>query len=91
MVRLDVVDGAVVSARTVLGAVLGSAQRLPGVDRAITGLPVGPMVAGRATAAFEDELVDTVDDVHASAAYRREMAKVQLRRALSDTAEGNAQ
>lgn len=91
VVRLDIVEGVVASACTVLGAVLGSPQRLRGVEQAAMGLPADPMVADRVTAAFDDEVVDTVDDVHASAAYRREMAKVQLRRALSDAAEGNAQ
>ena len=88
VVRLDVMDGLVAGARVVLGAVLGSPQRLRGVERAIAGRPADRSLAEAAVTAFGDELIETVGDVHCSAEYRREMARVQMRRALRDAVEG---
>ncbi|WP_309117905.1 FAD binding domain-containing protein [Saccharothrix sp.] len=80
VVRLDVTDHVVTDARVVLGAVYGSPLRLSDVER---------MLVGSAPAALpEVELdLDTADDVHGSAAYRREMAEVQLRRAVRAAVE----
>ena len=79
VVRLDVTDGVVVDARVFLGAVYGSPLRLPEVERHLVGAAVTPSLAD-VTGVLRD--VDAADDVHCSAAYRREMAEVQLRRAL---------
>jgi aerobic carbon-monoxide dehydrogenase medium subunit len=38
--------------------------------------------------AVRDAHLDTVDDVHCSAEYRREMAEVQVRRAIRAAVEG---
>ncbi|SED11811.1 carbon-monoxide dehydrogenase medium subunit [Amycolatopsis tolypomycina] len=79
VVRLDVVDGVVIDARVFLGAVYGSPLRLPEVERHLVGAAVAPSLADVAGVLRD---VDAADDVHCSAAYRREMAEVQLRRAL---------
>ncbi|MEQ0558319.1 xanthine dehydrogenase family protein subunit M [Amycolatopsis sp. NEAU-NG30] len=79
VVRLDVTGGVVVDARVFLGAVYGSPLRLPEVERHLAGAAVTPSLADVAGLARD---VDAADDVHCSAAYRREMAEVQLRRAL---------
>jgi carbon-monoxide dehydrogenase medium subunit len=81
VVRLDVVDGVVTDARVFLGAVYGSPLRLPEVERHLVGAAATPAL-GDAAEVLRDLDVDAADDVHCSAAYRREMAEVQLRRAL---------
>jgi carbon-monoxide dehydrogenase medium subunit len=86
VVRLDVSDDTVSDARVVLGAVLGSPLRLSAIERALVGRPVDatlPQAADEAGALP----IDTVDDLHCSAGYRREMAHVQLRRALRAAVE----
>ena len=88
VVRIDDDNGVVAGARVVVGAVLGSPQRLRLVERALVGLSVGDDLDGPAVEAFDDESIETVDDVHCSADYRRQMSKVQLRRALRDLAKG---
>lgn len=88
VVRIDDDNGVVVAARVVVGAVLGSPQRLRLVERALVGLPTGGDLDGAAAEAFDRESIETVDDVHCSADYRRQMSKVQLRRALRDLAKG---
>lgn len=79
--RSDGAGGVVTGARAVLGAVYGSPLRLPSVERRLVGSQLVPGLAD-AAAALREEHVLTPDDVHCSAAYRREMAEVQLRRAL---------
>ncbi|MBP2327873.1 carbon-monoxide dehydrogenase medium subunit [Kibdelosporangium banguiense] len=83
IVRLDVTDGIVTDARVVLGAVYGSPLRLPEIERLLVGAQATPELADAARGLE----VDTADDVHCSAAYRREMAEVQLRRALRAAVE----
>ena len=88
--RLDVTDGSVDSARVTLGTVLGSPIRLRVVEEAVAGKSVDLDLVATASDAFEEEELETADDVHCSAAYRRRMAKVQLRRALSDLVNGES-
>lgn len=76
VVRLDVADGVVTDARVVLGAVYGSPLRLSEVERLLVGAPPAAELPRL------DLDVDAADDVHGSAAYRREMAEIQLRRAI---------
>ncbi|MFI5706352.1 FAD binding domain-containing protein [Kribbella sp. NPDC051620] len=90
VVRLDVTDGVVDHARAVLGAVYGSPMRLPAVEQRLVGSPVTPDLSSAADALREED-VQTADDVHCSATYRREMAEVQLRRAIGSAVERNAQ
>lgn len=87
VVRLDISDGVVADARVVLGAVLGSPQRLQLVEDAVRQRPAVAVLADAAVDAFDAEVVDTVTDVHCSATYRRQMAKVQVRRAVHDAVE----
>jgi carbon-monoxide dehydrogenase medium subunit len=91
VVRIDEENGVVVGARIVVGAVLGSPQRLRLVERALVGRSVGTDLDGPVAEAFDHESIETVDDVHCSADYRRQMSKVQLRRALRDLAKGSTQ
>jgi carbon-monoxide dehydrogenase medium subunit len=86
--RVDVRDGVVQAAVIVLGTVLASPVRLPRVEEALIGQPFDDRVIERASAAFGDEDFTTASDVHCSAGYRRRMAEVQLRRALTDLVNG---
>lgn len=88
VVRLDIANDAVVAAHVTLGTVLGSPIRLRIVETALTGRPVDADLIPAASDAFDQEEIETPDDVHCSAAYRRRMARVQLRRALSDLLNG---
>ncbi|MEW2398250.1 xanthine dehydrogenase family protein subunit M [Streptomyces sp. NPDC046862] len=87
VVRLDAVDGVVEGARVVLGAVPGSPMRLPAVEEALTGRSADAALIGPALAAFDQSGVEAVGDAHASDAYRVEMTRVQLRRALRSAVE----
>jgi carbon-monoxide dehydrogenase medium subunit len=86
--RVDLTGHNVGGARVVLGAVLGSPHRLTRVESALIGQPLADAEA-LASAAFADEPIQLVDDVHCSADYRRQMALVQLRRALRDLTNGS--
>lgn len=90
VVRLDVADGSVASARVTLGTVLGSPIRLSAVEAALIGTSLDEELIAAGTAAYDLEVIETADDVHCSADYRRRMAKVQLRRALSDLVNGES-
>lgn len=86
VVRLDIedtADGVVTGARAVLGAVYGSPLRLPEVEQRLIGRPRDASLAD----AVGDTHLDTVDDVHCSAEYRREMAEAMLRRAIRAAVE----
>ncbi|MFC4472251.1 FAD binding domain-containing protein [Streptomyces xiangluensis] len=87
VVRLDVIDGMVDGARVVLGAVPGSPLRLTAVEDAVTGRQADASLIEPALAAFDGSGVEAVGDAHASAAYRVEMAGVQLRRAIESAVE----
>jgi carbon-monoxide dehydrogenase medium subunit len=89
VVRLDVRDGTVDAVRVVLGAVLGAPLRLHGVEAALSGRPADAALAEVAGEAFACADVETVDDVHCSAGYRRRMCAVLLRRAVAAAAEGS--
>lgn len=86
--RVDVQDATVERATIALGTVLGSPVRLTLVEAALTGQPFEFGLVDRASAAFDTEAFETASDVHCSADYRRRMAKVQLRRALTDLVNG---
>jgi carbon-monoxide dehydrogenase medium subunit len=88
VVRIDVSGGVVTDARVVLGAVLGSPLRLGPVERALVGRRVDATLL-QAAGEVGGLWIDTVDDMHCSAGYRREMAHVQLRRALRAAVERN--
>ncbi|MBK1657655.1 FAD binding domain-containing protein [Paracraurococcus ruber] len=73
--------GRIARARIAIGACSPVAQRLPALEAALAGLPL----AAAAGAARPEHLaaLSPIDDVRATAAYRRQAALVLLRRALS--------
>jgi N-methylhydantoinase B len=80
--------GRIARARIAVGACSPVAQRLPALEAALVGLP--PSAA--ATVPEEAHLapLSPIDDVRATAAYRRHAALVLLRRALAAPAEACA-
>jgi len=78
--RLEVVDGAIASARLVAGAVADRPVLLADAARALQG---GPLDQRRLAAAAEAAraAVEPSDGLHAPAAYRRHLLGVLVRRA----------
>jgi len=79
--------GKVVRARLAVGACSAVAQRLPQLERALEGARLGPRLG---EAAMPEHLASLapIDDVRASAGYRKEAALVLVRRALDDLGGG---
>ena len=77
---LELKDGRIRDARIAVGACSECAQRLTGLEARLEGVP-----AGEAPDMVRDEglaLLSPIDDVRASASYRRHGARVLVRRAL---------
>ncbi len=72
-------DRKVAAARIAVGACSAAAQRLTGLEAALTGQPVDASLSGRVTEAHLAPL-KPIDDVRGSADYRRECALTILRR-----------
>jgi carbon-monoxide dehydrogenase medium subunit len=80
-VRLDA-DGRISHARLALGAVGPAAIRAVRAERALEGRPAAPEVLAEA-AELAAQDIDPPGDIHGGAGYRREMARVWVRRALT--------
>jgi carbon-monoxide dehydrogenase medium subunit len=78
--------GRVTRARIALGAVGPVILRSPGAEAMLTGLTVAGLTGPAFAAAGEQAASDArpIDDVRASADYRRRMIAVMVRRALTD-------
>ncbi|WP_207482036.1 FAD binding domain-containing protein [Arenibaculum pallidiluteum] len=79
-------DGTVGRIRVAVGACGPVARRLPALEAALRGLPLGPDLAGTVTPAHLDGL-SPIDDVRGTAEYRREAALVLVRRAIRTLTE----
>lgn len=73
--------GRVTAARVAVGACSAVAQRLPALEEALAGAPAAPGLGALAEAAHLASL-SPIDDLRASAAYRRDAALTLVRRAL---------
>lgn len=80
-VRLDP-RGSVAEARIGVGGVAGVPVRLPGAEAALGGETPGPGVFAAAAEVAAAE-VDPVGDLHGSAAYRRDLVRAMVGRALA--------
>ena len=80
-VALDVVEGIVRDARIAIGACSVVAQRMREVERRLIGAPAGPDL-GLLIEAKDLARLSPIDDVRASADYRRDAALTLLRRAI---------
>lgn len=77
--------------RLCLAAVPGSPVRLGAVEAVLEGASAtDAVVVDAALAAFDAADVEFVADHHGSAAYRRQIARVQLKRLLADLAQEEA-
>jgi len=77
---LEIADGRAVAARVAVGACSAVAQRLPALEAALVGAPLGAL-AERVDAAHLAPL-SPIDDLRGSAAYRRDAVVTLLRRLL---------
>jgi CO/xanthine dehydrogenase FAD-binding subunit len=78
--------GAIVRARVAVGACSEVAQRLPGLEAALAGLPAAATAASVEAHVHPEHLehLRPIDDVRGSAAYRREAALELVRRAVAE-------
>jgi CO/xanthine dehydrogenase FAD-binding subunit len=79
---LEVQAGKVAMARIAVGSCSEVARRLPELEEALVGLPADEKLAG-AVRAEQLAGLKPIDDVRATAAYRREAALVLVRRAIA--------
>jgi CO/xanthine dehydrogenase FAD-binding subunit len=80
-VALDVVEGIVRDARIAIGACSVVAQRIRQAERRLVGAPAVPGL-GRSIEANDLTRLSPIDDIRASAEYRRDAALTLLRRAI---------
>lgn len=86
-VWLDFAGDCVREARLAFGSVAPTIVRAPAAEAALVGHPLTPERIAMA-ARLVQEAIRPIDDVRASAAYRRHLAEVITRRALTLLAEG---
>jgi CO/xanthine dehydrogenase FAD-binding subunit len=79
---LEIAAGRIAAARIAVGACSAVAQRLPMLEAALAGAPLGESLADRIDAAHLAPLAP-LDDLRGSAVYRREAVLVLLRRLLA--------
>lgn len=82
-------DGAVRALEVVLGAVAGTPQRWPEITSQACGRPLTTPAVTTIADRYGDA-VDPIADVRGSAWYRREMVRVNVRRALEEVAASAA-
>jgi carbon-monoxide dehydrogenase medium subunit len=85
-VRLTIQDDRITGARVAVGSAGPTAIRLPEVESALIGQAPRPDVL-RDSASLAVQAVDPTTDFRGSAAYKREMAAVFVRRALEQAAQ----
>lgn len=81
--RIEVEAGRIAQAAVAIGACSPVAVRLPKVEAALTGAPVAEAV-GRIAAGDVQAALSPIDDVRATAGYRREAAVELVRRAVAE-------
>jgi aerobic carbon-monoxide dehydrogenase medium subunit len=87
-VALEAEGKAVKSARVVVSAATEKATRLKGVERLLAGAAVDEKMFARAGDAAAEE-VECITDVRGSAAYKRELTRVYVGRALREALNSN--
>jgi carbon-monoxide dehydrogenase medium subunit len=87
-VALESEGSAVKSARVVISAATEKATRLKGVERLLAGATMDEKMFARAGDAAAEE-AECMTDVRGSAAYKRELTRVYIGRALRQALNGN--
>ncbi len=82
-ITIEPEDGRVGSARLALGACSPVARRLRALEAALTGRALDGGLGDALETAHLDEVLAPIDDIRASAAYRRDAAATLVRRGLS--------
>lgn len=78
---VEIEDGAVAAARIAVGACSAAAQRLPALEAALRGRPLGPGLGNAIVDAHLAPLAP-IDDIRSSAAYRRDAVRTLIARGL---------
>ena len=86
-VSLEADDKVVRAVRVVASAATEKATRLKGAEQVLSGATIDDAVLARAGDAAADE-AETVADVRGSAAYKRELMRVYVRRAVRQVLDG---
>jgi len=84
--RIEVVAGRIRSAALAVGSCSPVAMRLTGLEKRLAGLPADAASGLVAAGTFAEDL-RPIDDIRASADYRREAVKVLLQRAIAGCLE----
>jgi len=79
-------DGTIAEPRIVVGCVSGAQPRATAVEQALDGAELSAKAIA-AAAEQVDEGLETATDAHASAGYRRKMARVMVARAVTEATE----
>jgi carbon-monoxide dehydrogenase medium subunit len=69
-----------------IGGLVSHAQRLKNVEGKLTGQKISDTALAAAAGELPKDLTDVTGDIYASAAYRREVAPVYVKRALREAA-----
>jgi carbon-monoxide dehydrogenase medium subunit len=88
-VSLEREASTITSARVVVSAATEKAMRLTQSEQALAGAPIDDKSLARAGDAAAD-VVECISDVRGSAAYKRELVRVFVRRALRQALDGEA-
>jgi carbon-monoxide dehydrogenase medium subunit len=88
-VSLEREGSTIKSARVVVSAATEKAMRLTAAEQALAGATIDDKTLARAGDAAADA-VDCISDVRGSAAYKRELVRVFVARALRQALDGNA-
>ena len=88
-VSLRVVDGSIADSRIMVSAATEKLARLAGAERALRGVAPDADSFHRAGEAAAAE-AETVDDARGSAAYKTELLRVYVRRALAEALQNKA-
>src|SRR5262249_32883879 len=87
-VALEAEGRAVKSARVVVSAATEKATRLEAAERSLAGATIADRTLARAGDAAADE-AECISDVRGSAAYKRELTRVYVARAVRQALDGN--
>ena len=74
-------DGCIVEARIGVGGATDRPSRLAGAEAVLTGTDGGPGIL-RQAGNIAAETIDPLEDIHASAEYRRDLVRAMVGRAL---------
>jgi len=83
-IAIEPEDGRVASARLALGACSPVARRLPALEAALNGRPLDGRLGETLEDAHLEAALAPIDDIRASAAYRRDAAATLIRRGLCE-------